>query len=183
MIERLGDRVHCRHILLMPKVSANQLYVAKEKLDSIKTLIDEGKISFEDAIVKYSEDDSKINGGLVINPNNASATFAIDALNATINNVDNVDFASMKEGEYTKPIEFKNERSNAYRLIKIKKKVPAHQVNLTDDFDRIQNIALGKKRSDLINSWAKKTMAKSYIRISDKYKDCKFELDWNKQNN
>ncbi len=180
MIERQGDRVHCRHILLIPNVSSAQLYQAKVQLDSIKILIDDGQISFEDAMMKYSEDEGKINGGLIINPNNASATFSLDAINATINNVDNVDFAAMQEGEYTKPIEFRTERSNAYRLIKVKKKMPSHKINLTDDFDRIQNIALNKKRTDLIHSWAAKTIEKSYIRISDKYKDCDFELNWNK---
>ncbi len=58
--------------------------------------------------------------------------------------------------------------------------MPSHKINLTDDFDRIQNVALNKKRTDLIHSWAAKTIEKSYIRISDKYKDCDFELNWNK---
>ncbi len=180
MIERQGDRVNCRHILLMPKVSATQLYEAKVRLDSIKALIDSKEISFEDAIIKYSEDDSKINGGLIINRNNASAVFSLDALNATIGNVDNVDFASMKQDDYTYPIEFRGELSNAYRLIKIKKKVEAHQVNLADDFDRIQSLALNQKRNDIIHAWAEKTIKRTYIRIDDKYKDCKFTLDWSK---
>lgn len=178
MIERQGDRVNCRHILLIPKVSASQLYAAKVQLDSIKTLIDSNQISFEDAIVKYSQDDSRVNGGLIINPNNSSATFSLDAINATIRNVDNVDFASMQQGDYTKPIEFKSDLSNAYRLIKIKKKNPAHVVNLTDDFDKIQSLALAQKRNNSIRSWAEKTISKSYIRISDNYKHYKFTLPW-----
>lgn len=180
MIERRGDRVNCRHILLMPKVSATQLYNAKGKLDSIKKLIDEGKISFEDAIVRYSEDDSKINGGLIINRNNASAVFSLDAINATISNVDNVDFASMNEGDYTSAVEFRSELSNAYRLIKVKKKVAEHKVNLADDFDRIQSLALNQKKTDIIHSWAKQMINKTYIRIDDKYKSCDFTLEWNK---
>lgn len=148
------------------------------QLDSIKTLIDSNQISFEDAIVKYSQDDSRVNGGLIINPNNSSATFSLDAINATIRNVDNVDFASMQQGDYTKPIEFKSDLSNAYRLIKIKKKNPAHVVNLTDDFDKIQSLALAQKRNNSIRSWAEKTISKSYIRISDNYKHYKFTLPW-----
>ena len=181
MIERQGDRINCRHILLMPKVSTVQLYNAKEKLDSVKTLIDEGKISFEDAIVKYSQDESKINGGLIINKNNASAVFTLDAINATIGNVDNVDFASMNQGDYTKPVEFKSELSNAYRLIKVKKKIAAHKVNLTDDFDKIQTLALNAKRTEIMRAWASKTIGKTYIKLNDKYSSCNFTLNWNKK--
>ena len=181
MIARQGERVNCRHILLMPKVSAAQLYGAKAKLDSVKTLIDQGSITFEDAVLKFSEDDSKINGGLIINRNNsnASAVFSLDALNATIGNVDNVDFAGMNQGDYTGPVEFKSEFSNAYRLIKVKRKQAAHKVNLTDDFDRLQSLALNQKRNDIISDWAKSMIKKTYIRLSDKYSTWNFSLDWN----
>ncbi len=181
MIARQGDRVNCRHILLMPKVSSQQLYEAKLKVDSIKTLIDTKQITFQDAIIKYSEDDSKINGGLIINPNNASATFTLDAINNTIGNIDNVDFASMNEGDYTSTIQFKSELSNAYRLIKVQRKIAPHVVNLTDDFDRLQNLALNQKRTDIIRSWAKKKIKKTYIKLNDKYASCDFTLDWNKK--
>ncbi len=181
MIERRGDRVNCRHILLQPKVSTTQLYNAKLKLDSIKELIDQGKISFEDAMVKYSEDEGKINGGLIINSNNASAVFSLDAINASMNNITNVDFASMKQGDITKPVEFKSQLSNAYRLIKVKNKIPAHKVNLTDDFDKIQALALNQKRTDLIHSWAQSTIKRTYIKIDDSFKNCSFTLNWLKK--
>ncbi|MGP1514862.1 MAG: foldase protein PrsA [Bacteroidales bacterium] len=181
MIARQGDRVNCRHILLMPKVSATQLYNAKVRLDSIKALIDANQISFEDAIIKYSEDDGKINGGLIINRNNASAIFSLDAINTTIGNVDNVDFASLNEGDYTDVIEFKSEFSHAYRLIKVKKRVVAHKVNLTDDFDRLQSIALNQKKTEIIRNWAKRMIDRTYIKLNDKYINCSFTLKWNKK--
>ncbi len=181
MIERRGDRVNCRHILLQPKVSTTQLYNAKLKLDSIKVLIDQGKISFEDAMIEYSEDEGKINGGLIINANNASAVFSLDAINASMNNVTNVDFASLKQGDITQPVEFKSQLSNAYRLIKVKTKIPAHQVNLTDDFDKIQSLALNQKRTDLIRSWAQSTIKRTYIKIDDSFNHCPFTLNWLKK--
>ncbi|MBP3254598.1 MAG: peptidylprolyl isomerase [Bacteroidales bacterium] len=180
MIERRGDRVNCRHILLQPKVSSLQLYKAKEKIDSIKTLIDNNELTFEDAIVRYSEDESKVNGGLIINPNTASSVFSSEALNASMGNVDNVDFAAMKQGDITSAVEFKSEYADAYRLIKVLKIMPEHKVNLTDDFDKIHALALNKKRMDIVHSWAKNTIKKTYIRVDDGYKTCGFTLDWYK---
>ena len=109
MIERRGNQVNCRHILLQPKVTPQQLQEAYDQLEQIKKEIDNGEITFEEAILKYSDDASKINEGLIINPYNASAIFSKDAINETISNVDKVDFESMKEGEITKPIRFKTD--------------------------------------------------------------------------
>lgn len=178
MIERRGDRVNCRHILLMPKISATALYQSKMFLDSVQSLINDGKISFEDAIIKFSDDNSKINGGLIINKNNASARFSKDAINETIGNVDKVDFNSMKQGDITKPIEFKSDLTQAYRLIKIKKKTPKHTVNLENDFDRIQTLALSEKETNIMRTWAEKLIPKTYIRIDKKYTSCNFTVDW-----
>ena len=178
MIERRGDQINCRHILLQPKVSALSLYNAKLYLDSIKSLIDSGKISFEDAIIKYSDDDSKINGGLIVNKNTASSRLLKDAINETIDNVDKVDFNSMKQGDITSAVEFKSELSNAYRLIKVKRKVEKHTVNLENDFDRLQQIALSDKRLKIIRKWAENLIAKTYIRINEKYIDCDFSINW-----
>lgn len=178
MIERRGDQINCRHILLQPKVSALSLYNAKQYLDSIKSLIDEGKISFEDAIVKYSDDESKINGGIIVNKNNSSSRLLKDALNETIENVDKVDFNSMKQGDITSPVEFKSELSYAYRLIKVKRKVERHTVNLENDFDRVQQIALSEKKLNIIRKWAENLIAKTYIHIDEKYADCSFSINW-----
>ena len=84
----------------------------------------------------------------------------------------------MKEGEYTKPVEFKTQTSSAYRLIKIKRKIDAHTVNITDDFDRIQSLALNNKRNEVIKSWAKGKIKKTYIKINERYSNCVFKLNW-----
>ncbi|MDO5760941.1 MAG: peptidylprolyl isomerase, partial [Bacteroidota bacterium] len=178
MIERRGDQINCRHILLQPKISATALYKARTFLDSVKTLIESGNISFEDAIVKFSDDESKINGGLIINKNNASSRFSKDAINESIDNVDKVDFQSMQQGDITSPVEFKAELSDAYRLIKIKRKVEKHTVNLENDFDRLQQIALSEKKLNIMRKWAENLIEKTYIRIDDKYTNCDFSVNW-----
>ncbi len=178
MIERRGNQVNCRHILLQPKVTPQQLQEAYDQLEQIKKEIDNGEITFEEAILKYSDDASKINEGLIINPYNASAIFSKDAINETISNVDKVDFESMKEGEITKPIRFKTELSDAYRLIKINRKTDAHKVDLTLDYDKIQASALDNKKTEIIKEWANKRLKKTYVKIDADYQGCDFKLNW-----
>lgn len=178
MIERRGNQVNCRHILLQPKVTPQQLQEAYDQLEQIKKEIDNGEITFEEAILKYSDDASKINDGLIINPYNASAIFSKDAINETISNVDKVDFESMKEGEITKPIRFKTELSDAYRLIKINRKTDAHKVDLTLDYDKIQVSALDNKKTEIIKEWANKRLKKTYVKIDADYQGCDFKLNW-----
>lgn len=181
LIERRGNQVNCRHILLQPKISEVQMEQARKELNEIKDEIAKGEITFEDAVVKYSDDASKINGGVIVNPYNASASFSKDAINETMQNVDRVDFDAMKEGDITDPVRFKSDLADAYRLINVTRKTSAHKVNLTDDYDKIQESALNSKKTDIIKEWAEKRIKNTYININPEYRDCNFKLNWLKK--
>lgn len=180
MIERRGNQVNCRHILLQPKVTSQQLGEAYKELEEIKEKIDKGEITFEEAIVKYSDDPSKVNQGLIVNPYNASAIFTKDVINETMSNIENVDFNAMKQGEITKPVKFKTELSEAYRLIKVNRKTDAHKVDLTLDYDKVQASALDNKKTEIIKEWANKRLKKTYVKIDADYQSCDFKLNWTK---
>jgi len=92
--------------------------------------------------------------------------------------VDKVDFKSMRQGDITSPVEFKAELSDAYRLIKVKRKVEQHVVNLENDFDRLQQIALSEKKLNIMRKWAENLIEKTYIRIDEKYAHCDFSVNW-----
>lgn len=180
MIERRGNQVNCRHILLQPKVTSQQLGEAYKELEEIKEKIDKGEITFEEAIVKYSDDPSKVNQGLIVNPYNASAIFTKDVINETMSNIEKVDFNVMKQGEITKPVKFKTELSEAYRLIKVNRKTDAHKVDLTLDYDKVQASALDNKKTEIIKEWANKRLKKTYVKIDADYQSCDFKLNWTK---
>lgn len=180
MIERRGNQVNCRHILLQPKVTSQQLGEAYKELEEIKEKIDKGEITFEEAIVKYSDDPSKVNQGLIVNPYNASAIFTKDVINETMSNIEKVDFNAMKQGEITKPVKFKTELSEAYRLIKVNRKTDAHKVDLTLDYDKVQASALDNKKTEIIKEWANKRLKKTYVKIDADYQSCDFKLNWTK---
>lgn len=180
MIERRGNQVNCRHILLQPKVTSQQLGEAYKELEEIKEKIDKGEITFEEAIVKYSDDPSKVNQGLIVNPYNASAIFTKDVINETMSNIEKVDFNAMKQGEITKPVKFKTELSEAYRLIKVNRKTDSHKVDLTLDYDKVQASALDNKKTEIIKEWANKRLKKTYVKIDADYQSCDFKLNWTK---
>ncbi|MDR1005520.1 MAG: peptidylprolyl isomerase [Bacteroidales bacterium] len=181
LIERRGNQINVRHILIQAKPSDVALAKAKEDLDSIRNIIESGKISFEEAISVFSDDDSKINEGLIINPQTASTKFPKGNINKLMGNINNADFLSMKQGDITQPIAFESEGGTAYRLIKVRSKIESHKVNLHDDYDKIYNLASDQQRSNFIIDWANKKVKNTYVRLDPDYSQCKFKVNWAKQ--
>ncbi len=175
LIERRGEYVNVRHILLQPKVSPYDLQKAQIKLDSIAALIKNDSISFEDAVKKYSDDPGKINGGIMVNQITGTSKFEEDQLDPQVLFVIN----NLKIGEISNPVPMKTfDGKDAYRLLRLDKRTLPHRANLSEDYDRIQNWALEDKKMDIINEWVKNKIRKSYVRINDKYKDCDFQYGW-----
>ncbi|MDR0971907.1 MAG: peptidylprolyl isomerase [Bacteroidales bacterium] len=181
LIERRGDQINCRHILLQPQVSDKELLRTKKKLDSIYNEIKENKISFEDAIKQFSDDDSKQTGGLIVNPYNASARFQKENINQVMENLDKIDFEKYNQGDIIPSSLFKTENSKAYRLIKVVLKTPKHKVNLKDDYDKVYTSALENAKTNALLLWANKTIEKTYIKLDSSYNDCSFKLNWIKK--
>lgn len=178
LIERKGDQVKCRHILIIPTPSNIELMKTKTTLDSISKLIKDNKISFEDAVKTFSDDASKLTGGVMINPYTANARFSNNNINEIMQNLDKVDFEKYNQGNITEPTLFQAESGNAYRLIKITTKTKAHKINLIDDYDKIYTSALETAKTNAILEWANKRAPKTYIKIDNEYKDCHYKINW-----
>ncbi|MCB0806807.1 MAG: peptidylprolyl isomerase [Bacteroidales bacterium] len=172
MIERRGEYVNVRHILLRPKVSPLDLAKAKKELDSISRIIDNGEYTFEEAVVKFSDDPSKNNNGLLINPMTGTSTFDVDQLDPKVFFV----IDKLAVGEISAPVQFQTqERKDAYRILMLKERTEPHKANLRDDYDKIQDWALEQKKQDELNKWVAEKVENTYIKLSDDYQVCKFE--------
>ena len=182
MIERRGDQINCRHILIQPKVSNIELARTKKLLDSIQTLINNKEITFEDAIKKYSDDPSKLTGGKIINPYTANARFPKDNTNEMMENIDKINFEKYNQGDIISPTIFKTESGSAYRLIKVITKTEPHKINLKDDYDKIYNSALEAAKTKAVIDWAQNRISKTYLKIDNDYKDCNYKMNWMKNN-
>jgi len=176
MIERKGDYINVRHILLTPKVSPADLLEARKELDSIAKLIKADSISFEDAVEKFSDSDNKNSGGLLINRYSGSTSFEAEQLDAQVS----FTIEKMEVGEISDPVPMKTEdQKDAYRLLLLKERTTPHRANMKEDYSRIQEWALQAKQRKIMDEWINEKARETYIRIIDEYKSCDFTNYWN----
>ncbi|MCX6267991.1 MAG: peptidylprolyl isomerase [Bacteroidetes bacterium] len=174
MIERRGEYINVRHILVQPKVSLLNLGKAKATLDSVASLITNKKTTFDIAVVKYSDDPGKNSGGLMINPVSGNSRFEASQIDAKIFFV----IDKLKTGDVSSPV-LTNERGKQdYRIYFLKTRTNPHKANLEDDYARIQQMALDMKKQEVIDEWMTKKVNSTYISIKDDFRNCSFERKW-----
>ncbi|MGV6844540.1 MAG: peptidylprolyl isomerase, partial [Lutibacter sp.] len=152
---------------------------AKNELDKVRQDILSGKISFEDAVKKYSEDkETKNNEGLILNPQSNDTHFDLTRMDPTL--YDRI--SDLNSGEITKPF-YDEIRGGAkmFKIILVKSKTKAHTANFDKDYEKIQQLALEKKKEEAIDKWAKEKIADTYIKINKDFKKCTFSKNWKKQ--
>ncbi len=175
LIEKRGEFVNARHILIMPKVSPVDLDKAARRLDSVSNLIRKDSLKFEVAARKFSTDKTFVNGGVMINPQSLNTKFTESDLDPTMVDILN----KLKPGEISQPIPMDtDERRKAFHIITVKSKSPPHVANLNTDYDTFQNMGLGKKKNDALDKWAREKVKITYIKVVDGYKDCDFYKRW-----
>ena len=176
MVSRRGDDATIRHILKVTQVSSIEINQAKEKLDSIRTLLVNGTLQFGEAVSKYSEDDnSKFTGGRISGPDGTTFV-SIDQLDKDLVLM----LKDLKVGEYSKPTEFYDPsgQKKAVRIVEIITKTEPHRENLKDDYDKVSQRALEEKKSELLESWFNKMIPTFYINISKEYQTCPELNEW-----
>jgi len=173
LIEKRGELMNLRHILLKPKISPMDMYKAKTYIDSVRNLVAIDSISFEDAATKFSEDkETNKNEGLMINPMTGNSIFENEQLPPAIAYA----LSNTKEGEMTKAFKTQDNRGkDVYKIIKIKKIIQPHTASIEQDYQLIQDICLADKKQKYIDSWIKKKQKNTYIRLEDDYKNCSFK--------
>lgn len=182
LIERRGDRINVRHILIKPKTTSFDITTAGKLADSISYLIQSGKYSFAEAVNKFSEDDyTKSNGGMIVNPSTGTNSFDINELGSYDQSLVTAT-DTMQVGSISNPMIFRNEKNETgYRILYMRAKTRPHQANLKDDYNKIQDMALAQKQSDTITKWLKERIAKSFVFVAPEFRNCKVIEKWNNQ--
>jgi peptidyl-prolyl cis-trans isomerase SurA len=172
LIEKRGDMVNARHILMKPKADAESITKAVARLDSIVALIKKDTITFEKAALYFSEDKStRFNSGLVMNPQTGEPRFEMDQINP----IDYRVIKDLKLGEISAPFESMDDKGKRiYKVMMIKSRSNPHKANLKEDFDLLKNMALANKRNNIINNWISEKIESTYIHVDDSYKSCDF---------
>ncbi len=175
LIQRKGDYINVRHILLMPKVSPEDLAEASRILEKVKLKIETEGLAFEKAAMEFSDDPSKNNGGLMVNPNTGSTRFEMNEIEPAIS------FAidKLKPGELSNPLIMRTEEGKqAYRLIYLKLRTLPHSANMQEDYDRIQQWAKEEKNAEAIKKWIKEKVKQTYVNIIPEFRTCPYENQW-----
>lgn len=173
LIERRGNMLNARHILLIPKVSSDDLLRARIRLDSLAAAIRDGKITFEDAARQFSTAPNARQGGSVTNPADGSGRLDKPFVDE---HYYNVGVSGMDEGRISNALPTKtDEQRDAYRIVRLNKKYPAHRANLTDDYDNIYNAALTTAKQRYIRKWAQRQLKNTYTRFDAPYQGCVFQ--------
>lgn len=175
-----GRQRDTRHLLLQPKITDQELQRVKDTLTELRKNILTFKMTFEDAVKNYSEDkDTKSNKGLIVNPQTSDTKFDLTRMDPALY----ARISMLKEGEISEVFyDETREGEKMYKIILIKRKTPAHKANLSEDYVKIQDLALLKKKEETIDKWAKEKLGDTYIKINNEYKKCTFKNNWAKTN-
>jgi len=175
LIERKGDFVNVRHILIIPKVSPDDLVVAAAKLDSIADKVRADSLTFAKAAIMYSDDPGKVNGGLIQSQSSGNTRLAADELDPKVFFV----IDKMKPGEISASVPYTTEDgTQAYRVLYLQLRTEPHKANLKDDYNNIQEWALDNKKAKVVAKWIELKSKTAYIRLGDKFKSCDFKYNW-----
>lgn len=175
MIERRGEQINVRHILMRPEISPQQLSRARNKLDSIRNLIINEELTFAEAALKFSDDPSKINNGIKVNPFTNTTRFKNDEIERNLFFV--VD--KLEEGEISRPVPMMTEDNNqAFRIVKVRRRIEAHEATLDGDYDFIRQLALNRKKMRAVRQWVASRISSTYVFINEDYHHCNFSIQW-----
>lgn len=175
-----GKSREVSHILMKPEIDDAKLKDTKEQLEKLKKDLKEGKITFEEAVKKYSEDkETKNNGGIIVNPYTSEATFELTRMDPALYGRIN----ELQKGEYSDV--FYDETPGGekmYKLILMKERTNTHTADLVGDYVKVQQLALAKKKEETIEKWSKDKILETYVKLGEDYKKCSFKSNWKKEN-
>ncbi len=177
LLERRGNSIHVRHILIKPDITDADLQAAQSRLDSVRQLLTKDSISFSIAVKRFSDKNvqSYNNDGRMVNPATGNTFFEVGDLDPDIY------FAidTMEVGEISAPIEFRNPLGELqYRLVKLQSRTAPHRASLQLDYFKIQQAAIEAKKNEFINEWVTDKIDNTYIYIDPMFNDCVLLDKW-----
>lgn len=175
LIEKKGDRINCRHILMRPRISGDDKVKAISRLDSIADVVRSGKATFEQAVAYFSEDkNTALNAGLMMNEQTGASKFEYQDLPPEVAK----QIYNMNIGEISKPFVMMDPMKNreVVAVVKLKTKVAAHKANLTDDYQVVRQLLVQKQSEELLKAWVQKKQSEIYVHIDENWRGCDFQF-------
>lgn len=180
LLDRKGDDYTIRHILRIPEVSRSAVNQASALVDECFTRIREGELTWEQAVLEYSEDKgTKQNQGSLVNPYTGELMWDMRMI-AQFDEELAASVMRMNPGDISEPMIFEDmqRRSPAVRIVKVRQRMPEHQANLKDDYVFIKRAAENQKKEEAILRWVEETAVNAFIKIDKKFDRCNFMYNW-----
>lgn len=182
LIDKNGDKIKCRHILLKPQVMQEDVDTCLTRLDSLAADIRAEKFPFEAAASEISDDkDTRNNHGLMSkviateNGRERTSRFTMSELADESPEVAQV-VAGLELGEVSKPFQMVNAKGKTVcAIVKLKSRIPAHRASMQEDFQILRDVVLNKKRQEVIDKWISEKQRATYVRINEEWRDCEFQ--------
>lgn len=175
LIEKRGDRINTRHILLRPRVSDADLTDALARLDSVRVdIVENKKMTFEEVVPFVSQDkDTRNNRGLMVNPQTGTSRFEMSQLPQEVAKAVN----DMQEGDISKPFVMMDPKLNreVVAMVKLVNRIDGHKANMADDYQTIREMYENSCREKILKEWVEKKIASTYVRIEDGWRNCDFQ--------
>ncbi len=172
LIEKRGDRINCRHILLTPKVSTAELTAATERMDSLRRFILEGNMSFDEAAQRISFDkDTRNNHGLMVNSETGGSRFQMSQLPQEVAK----QVGNLQPGELSEPFVMTDKRNHTVvAMVRLANRIDGHTADLRNDYQLIKNMYENAERERILAEWIENKIRETYVRIEDGYRNCDF---------
>ncbi|MDA9169433.1 peptidylprolyl isomerase [Crocinitomicaceae bacterium] len=180
LLDRKGDDYSCRHILIIPEFEFEAIAVAEKKMDSCYQLLSSGEISWDEAVTRFSNDETtRQNNGTITNPISGDIMWSMEDLNQ----VDQQIYLltnSLEKGDLSTPSLYTNmmERKEGIRIVKLVDRTVTHRANLKDDYALIKSAAESEKKQKIVSEWTTSKIGNAYIRLDEDYKNCNFSNNW-----
>ena len=173
VIDRKGEQLKTRHIIMMPKVTPLALEKAFSQIDSIADFIRKGTFKFEEAALRYSYDkNSRNNGGVVINPETGESKWKLTELEPDVSKI----IPKMNINEISKPfLTLDDKQRQVYKIVKLISKTSPHAANLRDDYVELSNMYMASKKEKEMDGWIRDKQLGTYVSIDPTYTNCNFK--------
>lgn len=177
LIEKRGDRVSYRHILMKPKVDEAEIEEALNKLDTLANDIRKGKVTFDEAATWVSQDkDTKNNHGLLANPQTGTSRFEMQHLAGMVSQEVAKVVEGMQIGEISKPFTMINSKGKEVcAIVKLKNRIDAHKATITEDYQRLKSMVTAKRSEEKLQEWIVEKQKTTYVRINPNWRNCDFK--------
>ncbi len=173
-VDRKGERVNTRHIIMKPKPSAESLQTAYDRLDSLANFVRMEDITFDAAAQAYSGDkNSRNSGGMAINPMTMSTKWKKEELDPDVSKI----IDGLKINEISDPFKTTDDKQRTvYKIVRLISRSDQHRANLQEDYQTLSDLYLSKKKEEVLNEWISEQQAKTYISIDNSYVNCNYKF-------